>query len=152
MRSFMAFLLRELRRPSRIRSRILTSLITIASVLFVFLGRRHVYEIHRTAASLGHYVPSKLSGTFAPHHAVDDGRWDDTISSNDPNTNVVRPIFHLIIPARRRSINLCRSLLSAAILNYTPPTLIGFELEGKGEQEATSPPHHLNTYNIPWIF
>ncbi|KAG4028685.1 hypothetical protein MFRU_020g01240 [Monilinia fructicola] len=145
MRSFVAFVLRELRRPSRIRSRILTSLIIIASVLFVFLGRRHAYEIQQTASSLGHYVPSKLSGAFAPHYAVDVGRWDDTISSNDTDTNVVRPIFHLIIPARRRSINLCRSLLSAAILNYPPPTLIGFELEGKGprEQAAASPSQYL---------
>lgn len=56
--------------------------------------------------------------------------------------------FHLIIPARERSINLCKTLLSAAILNYPPPTLIGFELEEKEEQDSSLSQSIQDTLNF----
>ncbi|KAH6713544.1 hypothetical protein BKA61DRAFT_436308, partial [Leptodontidium sp. MPI-SDFR-AT-0119] len=36
------------------------------------------------------------------------------------------PKFHLLIPTNNSSVNLCKTLLSAAILNYPPPTLISY--------------------------
>ena len=38
-----------------------------------------------------------------------------------------RPKFHLLIPAEESSISVCRTLVSAAVLGYPPPTLIGYE-------------------------
>lgn len=38
-----------------------------------------------------------------------------------------RPKFHLLIPAEESSTSLCRTLVSAAVLGYPPPTLIGYE-------------------------
>ncbi|RAL67981.1 hypothetical protein DID88_008705 [Monilinia fructigena] len=66
-------LLKDAEQDGQLSQRVGTLHDQETSVLFVFFGRRHAYEIQRTAASLGHYVPSKLSGTFAPHYAVDDG-------------------------------------------------------------------------------
>lgn len=83
-------------------------------------------------------MPSRPSVSFTPHQ-VAGNRWDDTIPSKDTKTNTAMQRLHLIIPARKRSPNLCKTLLSAAILNYPPPTLIGFDLDDKEEQEDT--PH-----------
>ncbi|KAJ8066458.1 hypothetical protein OCU04_005518 [Sclerotinia nivalis] len=148
MKSFVAHILRELRRPSRLRSRILISFILISSAVFLFLGRWHAYKIQRTASHLDNYVPNKLAGAFAPYNVIDGGRLDDTIPDNDTNTNLVRPKFHLIIPARKRSANLCKTLISAAILNYPPPTLIGFELDEKEGKDSPSSQYVQDTLNF----
>ncbi|KAF7856994.1 hypothetical protein EAF04_009754 [Stromatinia cepivora] len=148
MKSFVAHILRELRRPSRLRSRILISFILISSVIFLFLGRWHAYKIQRTASHLGNYVPNKLAGAFVPYNVIDGGRLDKTTPDNDTNTNIVRSKFHLIIPARKRSANLCKTLISAAVLNYPPPTLIGFELDEKEGKDSSSSQYVQETLNF----
>ncbi|EDO03511.1 hypothetical protein SS1G_05992 [Sclerotinia sclerotiorum 1980 UF-70] len=50
--------------------------------------------------------------------------------------------------ARKRSVNLCKTLISAAILNYPPPTLIGFELEEKEGNDNSSSQHVQDTLNF----
>ncbi|TGO56723.1 hypothetical protein BCON_0074g00180 [Botryotinia convoluta] len=130
--SFMAHKLRELKRPSRLRSRIFFSLIFISSVILIVLGKWRAYKIQHSASQLGSYVPEKLAGAFAPYTIIENSEWDDTIPfpNNETNTNTdTNPKFHLIIPARKKSFNLCKTLLTASILNYPPPTLLGFKLK-----------------------
>ncbi|KAM3077884.1 hypothetical protein ACMFMF_004303 [Clarireedia jacksonii] len=108
-------------------------------------------DIQRATSNFGTYVPSSISQVFAPYDIVDDGRWDDEISQSNDNTSSVKPKFHLLIPAKRRTINLCKTLLSAAILNYPPPTLVEFELEDnsrkKEKHQGQSIQHTLNFLN-----
>ncbi|PLB38440.1 glycosyltransferase domain-containing protein [Aspergillus candidus] len=56
----------------------------------------------------------------------------DTLPNNLQKAN---PSFHLVIPARRKSSMLCRTLVSAMIMNYPPPTLVGY---GKNPPEAAT--------------
>ncbi|THV47711.1 hypothetical protein BGAL_0293g00020 [Botrytis galanthina] len=136
--SFMAHKLRELKRPSRLRSRIFFSLIFISSVILIVLGKWHAYKIQYSASQLGSYVPEKLAGAFAPYTVIENSEWDDTIPFPSNETNTITdttPKFHLIIPARKKSVNLCKTLLTASILNYPPPTLLGFRLKSDETEE-----------------
>lgn len=59
---------------------------------------------------------------------------NDTLPSNLQKTN---PSFHVLLPTLRRSPALCRTVTSAMILNYPPPTLISYGKElPKGAREA----------------
>ncbi|KAK1140854.1 hypothetical protein N8T08_009851 [Aspergillus melleus] len=67
-----------------------------------------------------------------PHHPEDATvvqtsqptlRRNDTLPSSLQKSN---PAFHLVIPATKKTPALCRMLTSAMILNYPPPTLIGY--------------------------
>jgi hypothetical protein len=50
-----------------------------------------------------------------------------------------KPKFHLLIPAKKHSLDLCKVLLSAAVLNYPPPTLVGYGVPDEEEyQEAAA--------------
>ncbi|KAF7934517.1 hypothetical protein EAE99_002968 [Botrytis elliptica] len=136
--SFMAHKLRELKRPSRFRSRIFFSLIFISSVILIVLGKWHAYKIQHSASQFGSYVPEKLAGAFAPYTITESSEWDNTIPfpNNETNTNTdTIPKFHLVIPARKKSLNLCKTLLTASILNYPPPTLLGFKLKSDETEE-----------------
>ncbi|TGO10343.1 hypothetical protein BTUL_0138g00300 [Botrytis tulipae] len=136
--SFMIHKLRELKRPSRLRSRIFFSLIFISSVILIVLGKWHAYKIQHSASQLGSYVPEKLAGAFAPYTIIENSEWDDTIPfpNNETNTNTdTNPKFHLVIRARKKSLNLCKTLLTASILNYPPPTLLGFKLKSDETEE-----------------
>ncbi|KAG4441607.1 hypothetical protein IFR05_002891 [Cadophora sp. M221] len=56
-----------------------------------------------------------------------DTRWNDVDSKNETDHIVIKkPKFHLLIPTNKPSANLCKTLLSAAILNYPPPMLISY--------------------------
>ena len=60
---------------------------------------------------------------------------NDTLPHQLQKTN---PSFHVLLPVRRRSPALCRAVTSAMILNYPPPTLIGYGAEFPAtEYEAT---------------
>ncbi|KAK6612055.1 hypothetical protein H4I96_01268 [Botrytis cinerea] len=141
--SFMANKLRELKRPGRLRSRVFFSLIFTSSIILIALGKWHAYKTQHSASYLSSYVPEKLTGTFAPYTIIESSKWDDTIPlpNNETNTNTdTTPKFHLLILARKKSLNLCKTLLTASILNYPPPTLLGFKLESedKAEEKETS--------------
>jgi hypothetical protein len=62
-----------------------------------------------------------------------DTRWDDDIDE-ERGKIVKKPKFHLLIPSNNPSPNLCKTLLSAAILNYPPPTLISYDISGRSQQ------------------
>jgi hypothetical protein len=55
-------------------------------------------------------------------------------TKNGSSAQFKRPKFHLLIPtpAKKPAANLCKTLLSAAVLNYPPPTLIRY-YEEEGE-------------------
>lgn len=55
-------------------------------------------------------------------------------SKDTSDTTVKKPKFHLLIPATKPTVNLCKTMLSAAILNYPPPTLIGYGAHGVNER------------------
>ena len=64
--------------------------------------------------------------------AFESTRWDD---SRDPElkdqiVEAKDPSFYLLIPASKPTLKLCKTLLSAAILGYPPPTLLGYGQEG----------------------
>lgn len=88
------------------------------------------------AATLSNYVPDSVTEAFI-HHAgeYENIRWDDDVESKDTsNTVVKKPKFHLLIPANKPTANLCKTMLSAAILNYPPPTLISYGAPGGNER------------------
>lgn len=57
---------------------------------------------------------------------------NDTLPSNLQKSN---PSFHVLLPALQRSPALCRTVTSAMILNYPPPTLIRY---GADSPDASS--------------
>ncbi|KAK0103663.1 hypothetical protein ONS95_005674 [Cadophora gregata] len=134
-------------RPGRVRSRLLLLSLALFGSLFILYGRRHSTELHFTAATLTTYIPTGITSTVAtqnepgtesePEYEIQDTRWDDTKNGSDSNHIVFKkPTFHLVIPAYKPSAPLCRALLSAAILDFPPPTLIGYG--GKPNKERLS--------------
>jgi hypothetical protein len=65
-------------------------------------------------------------------------RWDDSQDPDLKNQSTSRknPAFRLLIFANKPTLNLCNSLLSAAILNYPPPTLLGYGQEGDRDRSG----------------
>ncbi|BDD60049.1 hypothetical protein MAP00_005213 [Monascus purpureus] len=57
---------------------------------------------------------------------------ETTLPSNLQKTN---PSFHVLIPATQKSPRLCRTVASAMILNYPPPTLLGY---GRSPQKGST--------------
>ena len=49
------------------------------------------------------------------------------LTTTPHHLNKGNPSFHLVITGAKKSPQLCRSLLSAAILDYPPPTLINYD-------------------------
>ena len=84
-----------------------------------------------STSRLSSYVPSRVSEAFAPNRDLDLLRWDDELDTKNPD-NSKKPKFHLLIPARKPTVNLCKTLVSAAVLDYPPPTLINY---GATEEE-----------------
>lgn len=87
-------------------------------------------KLHSTSSTLTTHVPTGISGAIAIYGETEnqDTRWEDSKSQNEADSNHIvlkKPRFHLLIPAYKPSAAICRTLLSAAILNYPPPTLIG---------------------------
>ena len=54
-----------------------------------------------------------------------------TLSFLKPPSGTSNPQFHLLLPATGSNVNLCKLLLSAAIIGYPNPTLIGWEGHGQ---------------------
>lgn len=85
-------------------------------------------QLQLAATRLSSYVPDSVAGAFAQYGVTyENTRWDDDVPSKDV-VNMIdkKPKFHLLIPANKPSVNLCRTVLSAAILNYPPSTLISY--------------------------
>jgi hypothetical protein len=86
--------------------------------------------LQQTAAAISaysSYIPTTLADVVAQYGKLDNMRWDDDLEDKSPSNSIIKkPKFHLLIPANIPTINLCKTLLSAAILNYPPPTLISY--------------------------
>jgi hypothetical protein len=73
------------------------------------------------------YVPSGVPGLFGPVREGEDLSWDVDIGAHSDSYYETRePAFHLLIPAREPTARLCKTLLSAVVLNYPPPVLINY--------------------------
>lgn len=71
------------------------------------------------------YVSAIHAQGRALFSARESQRWRDD-SKVKSDEAVDRPKFHLIIPTKQSDDRLCKTVLSAAILNYPAPTLINF--------------------------
>jgi hypothetical protein len=73
------------------------------------------------------YIPTTLADVISQYGELDNMRWDDDLEEKSPGKSIIKkPKFHLLIPANIPTANLCKTLLSAAILNYPPPTLVSY--------------------------
>ena len=84
-------------------------------------------------------MPNQLTAAFPHEQELDWLPWDGSHDSDVKNlsTSGKGPTFRLLIPtASKATLSLCRIILSAAILNYPPPTLLGFgnkeDVDGPG--------------------
>jgi hypothetical protein len=100
------------------------------------------------AATLSSHIPNTVTNGFAQYRGgYENTRWDDDVESKDmSNTIVKKPKFHLLIPANKPTANLCKTMLSAAILNYPPPTLISYGAPGGSERPGAD--IVKNTFNF----
>ena len=57
-----------------------------------------------------------------------------------------RPKFHLLIPSTKPSANLCKTLLSAAVLDYPPPTLLNYNGTEENNPSGTAAFHKIVDY------
>jgi hypothetical protein len=91
-------------------------------------------EIQQTASSFGNYIPNSISDVIAQYgNDFQDTRWDDDIKHAGKH-GFKKPKFHLLVPASKPTANLCKTLLSAAILNFPPPTLVGYQIDRTDER------------------
>ncbi|KAF7585367.1 hypothetical protein BBP40_011108 [Aspergillus hancockii] len=102
-------------------------LITVAAFFVLILLLSH--PPNEPAVNYWLKYPSYRSSQDRPENVpiVHQGR--PTLTRNDTLPGSLQknnPSFHLVIPARRKSSNLCRILTSAMILNYPPPTFINY--------------------------
>ena len=154
----------RIRCPGRFRRRLMLILGILGTILLI-LGRRDVVstigvkkiypsmltkfglqlELQATAVTLGTYIPASIVDVIAQYgNDFSNIRWDDEVRGG--KTAFKRPKFHLLIPASQPTANLCKTLLSAAVLNYPPPTLVNYG----GANETDSHEVHLikNTFNF----
>ncbi|KAH0537015.1 hypothetical protein FGG08_006150 [Glutinoglossum americanum] len=115
-------------------------------------ARLNIFLVLQIALSKETYVNGYRFLTFENSPWVSPGsahpyslEYTTTISGTDYNSSFESvngktwPSFHLLIPASETNPNLCKTLLSAFLLNYPPPTLINFgkrvdrDNRGKGD-------------------
>jgi hypothetical protein len=70
------------------------------------------------------HIPSKGSNVLDPGLEIEGGSNDNGGKSN--NERPRRPRFHLLISAHETTPNLCKTLLSAAALNFPSPVLMNY--------------------------
>lgn len=102
-------------------------------------------DLHLAAATLSRYVPERVTNTLAHHiEGYEATRWDDVVeSAGIGQDSVKKPKFHLLIPYNKPTANLCKTMLSAAILNYPPPTLISYGSPGGSERPGADVLQHM---------
>jgi hypothetical protein len=100
----------------------------------IIIGKQD--DLHLAAATLSSYVSERVTNALAHHiEGYEATRWDDVVeSAGMGQDSVKKPKFHLLIPYNKPTANLCKTMLSAAILNYPPPTLISYGLPGGNER------------------
>lgn len=121
----------RLARTRRSRTAFLLSIVFVLLVLVGWRGSeklspKPVYPSYRASATPPVPYTARLG----------DGTETPLIPPLDPNRSTngtlrtglrkTTPSFHLLIPATHSNPNLCKTLLSAFVLSYPPPTLINF--------------------------
>ncbi|KAH6672964.1 hypothetical protein B0J14DRAFT_60975 [Halenospora varia] len=117
---------------TRLKRKLFVTLLAVSSIGLLVLGKRHsvrsckfcvVITIPHTYLLTASYLPDSVFDVL--YHERKQSRWDD-----DSQALIKKPKFHLLIgTATNKSDHLCKTLLSAAILNYPPPTLLQYENE-----------------------
>jgi hypothetical protein len=72
------------------------------------------------------YIPDKVTDALAhQREEYNNTRWDDVVESEDNPQGMAKILrLHLLLPHKRLAARFCKTVLSAAILDYPPPTLI----------------------------
>jgi hypothetical protein len=88
--------------------------------------------LQQTVSTLGAYIPHSITDVISHHEETEHNRWDDTTGLTNGTEASKKPKFHLLIPTpdARSTPNLCKTLLSAVVLNYPPPTLLHYQEMG----------------------
>ncbi|PWY92099.1 hypothetical protein BO70DRAFT_357243 [Aspergillus heteromorphus CBS 117.55] len=136
MQSSMTTLWQQQFHPRRLRARPARTLVFIVVACFFFItllsrsGEPPVnYWLKYPSYPPSRERPEDSPMVFPGRHALD--RNETLLHSLQKSS----PSFHLLIPTSRKSSSLCRSLTSAMILNYPPPTLINY---GKAHPEGST--------------
>lgn len=137
-------------RPGRLRGRLSIALLISLLLAAAYMARGNTVckaPNHRAFCyrcqlltlyskdHIKHYVSTSLSSSNKPASEQLDSNWGINTGNSSSNGSIDGNRFVLVIPARRPSVALCKTLVSAAILNYPPPTLVGYGAENN-ENEA----------------
>ncbi|KAI9811771.1 MAG: hypothetical protein M1827_005316 [Pycnora praestabilis] len=87
------------------------------------------------SSPLSGYLPSDVDLPFGINALNDSASPFVAINHNSSAAPIKHsaPTFHLLIPASEPNANLCKTILSALILEYPPPTLINFNKSFNGD-------------------
>ncbi|KAH0556218.1 hypothetical protein GP486_005856 [Trichoglossum hirsutum] len=122
----------RLNRLLRGSTAFLLLLLGLALVLYVY-GPTIDFALPKGGPISGYgFSISKDFPLFSPEIAHPYSPENITTPSSSTNKKT-KQSFHLLIPASEANSNLCKTLLSAFILNYPPPTLINFNKTFDGE-------------------
>ncbi|KFY85603.1 hypothetical protein V500_08257 [Pseudogymnoascus sp. VKM F-4518 (FW-2643)] len=116
-------------RPGRLRGRL-----SIALLISLLLAA--AYMVRGNTDHIKNYVSTSLSSSNKPASESEETKWVIGAGNSSSNGSIDGNKFVLIIPARRPSVALCKTLVSAAILNYPPPTLVGYNSENSNEADG----------------
>jgi hypothetical protein len=95
-----------------------------------------------TTHIIKNHIPSQVLKQIQPVRDGEDGGG----AKNETSVVSRGPRFHLLIAAQKLTPNLCKSLLSAAALNYPSPLLINYGSKWSDKQTAAEIVH--KTYDF----
>ncbi|OBT95053.1 hypothetical protein VE01_07356 [Pseudogymnoascus verrucosus] len=123
-------------RPGRLRGR-------LAIALLISMLLATAYMVRGNTDHIKNYVSSSLSSGNSKSKP-EESKWGIGGNNSSSNGSIDGNKFVLIIPVRRPSVALCKTLVSAAILNYPPPTLIGYGNDNGNEADGGATTNTLN--------
>ncbi|OBT82643.1 hypothetical protein VE02_07905 [Pseudogymnoascus sp. 03VT05] len=123
-------------RPGRLRGR-------LAIAILISLLLAAAYMVRGNTDHIKNYVSTSLSSSNSASES-EESNWGIGSNNRSSNGSIDGNRFVLVIPARRPSVALCKTLVSAAILNYPPPTLIGYGNDNGNESNGGATTDTLN--------
>ncbi|KAL2002833.1 hypothetical protein VTN02DRAFT_5788 [Thermoascus thermophilus] len=131
-----------LRRPRTRRSKLL--FLASATCLFVFLlmSRGSDQSQYQYPLTYNYWTehPSYYPASQRPEDSAILAPTEPSIGENGTLPSGLQksnPAFHVLMPATEKNAHLCRAVTSGMILNYPPPTLIGYGKEFHGTEYDT---------------
>jgi hypothetical protein len=129
------YLLHRIGRYRRGRTGFVLLSILILSC-FYFVSTISIVDITNRAL-----IPLRFPSSFEPGRFAASFHLSDNVEPvAEQHTSLAKPSrLHLLVPATTSNENLCKTILSALILNYPPPTLINFNktFEDEGWDNGT---------------